>query len=106
MCLFQLNIRQIDLAQTRRMYSTIPFTVGEWFHVGLSYYDGVATAYKNGCLFYSNPNWTDGPSVWPTNEGILFGGDNSNVDVELDEVYVWEVRKPAMLFRVLYGKGL
>ncbi len=104
--MFQVHVRHVDAAQSRKKYTTIAFTIGEWFHFGLSYYDGVATAYKNGCLGQRNPNWGVDPSVWLTNEGILFGGDNSNIDVELDEVYVWEVRKPASVFSVLYGKGI
>ena len=82
------------------------FTMGAWFHYGVSYYDGTCTTYKNGCFYEKSSIWGAHTIAYPTTEGIVFGGVNSNIDAEIDEVYVWQVRKPASLFSALYGKDL
>ncbi len=104
--MFQVQIRHLDVVQSLRMYSKISFTVGEWFHLGVSYYDGVAKAYKNGCFHGSSAKWTPYTYGLGIIAGIRFGDESSNIGVELDEVYLWEMRKPASVFSALYVKGI
>ena len=96
-----------NVERSHNQYSSIRFETGEWFHAGLSYYNEVGSVYKNGCLCHKESNW------WPIGyahgvmEGILLGSQNNiNIDLQLDEVYIWEVRKPARIFSALYIKDV
>ncbi len=71
------------------------------YNIGLSYYNGVAYAYMNGCFHGKSSHLTDSPHEVPIIEGIKFESADIRVDVQLDEVYLWEVRQPARVLNIL-----
>ena len=105
--MFQIHVRLADVGQSRKLYNNIEFELGEWFHIGWSYYNEVSTGYRDGCLHEKTSNWNPDPYDNPINAGILFGSqDDIDIDLQIDEVYFWDVRKPASVFSVLYVKGI
>ena len=106
MSIFQIHVRFPDAGQSRWLYSRYDFELGEWFHIGWSYYNEVSTDYKDGCLHEKTSEWSDDVFASPINAGILFGShDDIDIDMQLDEVYFWDVRKPAVVFSALYANG-
>ena len=90
-----------------KLNSRITYETGEWFHVGLSYYNGTASIYMNGCLHHHKNIWNEYSSTFTINEGIRLGcNNNNNIDMQLDEMYFWEARKSALVFSVLYYKDI
>ena len=105
--LFQICMR-LDYADlSYRVGINVEFAVGEWLHLGWSYYNGVFTAYKNGCLYQRKSTGWEQDYISPINAGILFGSEsNITMNLQLDEVYFWEARKPASVFNALYIKDI
>ena len=82
------------------------YDVGEWTHVGWSYANGVSLLYKNGCLVMKQDVWDNFVQGWNVPDAIQFGrskyGPDIRIDEVIDEVYIWEVKKSASVFSVLY----
>ncbi len=102
--MFQIQFYLPDIGGSRHLYNRIDFEAGQWFHAGWSFYNDASTVYKNGCL-HNQKYLGNGISIMPSIlQGVRFGMcDNAfNMDLQIDEVYFWEERKPAHLFSVLY----
>ena len=105
--MFQIHVRSLDYEQSRKLYNNIDFELGEWLHIGWSYYNEVSTGYKDGCLYKMVSNWQDHPYTYSINAGVLFGSQSDiDIDILLDEVYFWDARKPGCVFSALYSKSL
>ena len=84
----------------------LDFELGVWLHAGWTYYNGTSAFYKDGCLDQEKSIWLNDGSGPPNENGILFGSQsNINIDLELDEFYFWEAKKPAIVFTALYNKA-
>ncbi len=104
--MFQIHLRLDDVQQARKLYNTVTFKLGEWHHFGWSYYNEVSYGYKDGCQHQKISSWSDDPNTPAINPGVFFGSESDmDIDVQFDEVYFWEVRKPASVFSVLYARG-
>ncbi len=100
-----------DVARGRRISVEMQYEIGEWTHVGFSYHDGTSTVSKNGDLHMEQNGWNTGTQNWtaPADQiqfGRYFYDDDVQLDEELDEVYIWEMRKPPSLFYTLAHQGL
>ena len=104
--MFQIHFKLCDVGQSLAMFNRIEFELGVWFHAGWTYYNDVTTVYKDGCLVKKKTTWLNDGSPPPNEDGVLFGSQsNINIDLELDEFYIWEAKKPAIVFNVLYEKA-
>ena len=103
--MFQIHVRHVDVTQNRKLHNNMEFEFGQWYHVGWSYYNEVATGYENGCLNKKDSSWSDDPDPPDIHESVDFGhgakADNA-IDLLIDEVYLWDVRKPSRVFSALY----
>ena len=104
--MFQFHVLLADVGQSRNLFNGFSFELGEWIHVGWSYHNEVSTTYKDGCQHQKISTWVQDSSIPATIAGFLFGSEsNIDMDVQLDEMYFWEVRKPASVFSALYVRG-
>ncbi len=105
--MFQINFVLHDAEQVRKQSGGIIFETGQWFHAGWTYHSGTATFYKNGCLYLEMSTWMHDDNPTPINQGIRLGSKkDNNIDLQLDEMYFWEVKKPARVFTSLYSKSV
>ena len=102
--LFQIIVRLLDIQQSKKLKITIPFEKGEWFHTGWSLHNNVTRAYKNGCLYQMKSSWADDTGAYSAHDGVLFSGQDQ-IDLQFDELYLWEVSKPASVFAALWAKA-
>ena len=91
----------------------VSYEIGKWLHLGYIYKDGILMSYKDGVLV-STKTWVSG-SGWDTGSGpfedVHFGWfgyyrSDIHIDLDLDEVYVWERDIRLSLLQNVYLVGL